>query len=154
MDYGGRIVNQLRHLPAWLTLACLPLAACAAPEPAKVDCAEAISTLEINQCAQAEVQQAEQQLEDYLSAARQRYAQDSEALTALQTAQQSWSRFRQEHCAAVYSLWREGSIRGLMHNQCMLQQTRQRTHDVWQVYLTSMDNSTPVLPEPAVEAAE
>jgi uncharacterized protein YecT (DUF1311 family) len=114
------MVNQLRHLPAWLTLACLPLAACAAPEAVKVDCAEAISTLEINQCAQAEVQQADQQ----------------------------------QHCAAVYSLWREGSIRGLMHNQCMLQQTRQRTHDVWQVYLTSMDNSTPVLPEPAVEAAE
>ncbi len=151
---GVRMVSQLRHLTVLLTLTCLPLAACAASEAAKVDCAEAISTLEINQCAQAEVQQAEQQLEDYLSAARQRYAQDSEALTALQTAQQSWSQFRQEHCAAVYSLWREGSIRGLMHNQCMLQQTRQRTHDVWRVYLTYMESRAPVLPEPAVEAVE
>tara|TARA_R110002051_G_scaffold216514_1_gene280810 strand:- start:31544 stop:31963 length:420 start_codon:yes stop_codon:yes gene_type:complete len=137
-----------------LLLAYLPVAACAANDAQQHDCAEAISTLAINQCAQAQVRQAEGQMEVYLAAASERYAEDPEALTALQTAQQSWVSFRQEHCAAVYTLWREGSIRGLMHNQCMLQQTRQRSHDIWQVYLTYMDGSPSLLPDPLVEVAE
>ncbi len=147
-------LNGLKKLTALGLLACLPLAACAAEETTTDNCAEAMTTLAMNQCAQAEVEQAEKQLEAYLTAARERYAEDAEALAALEAAQQSWSEFRKHQCAAVYSLWRDGSIRGLMHGQCMLQQTRQRTHDIWQVYLTFMDDSPPVLPEPKTEAAE
>lgn len=147
-------VNAVRHLLAGLLLACLPLAVCAASDSSEDACAGAITTLAINQCAQAQVQQAEGQMETYLAAARNRYAEDSQALGALQAAQQRWSAFRQAHCDAVYALWREGSIRGLMHSQCMRQQTRQRSHDIWQVYLTSMEGGPPLLPDPLVEAAE
>lgn len=150
----NRYGNGWRHLTAWLLLAGLPLAAGAASDMAEDACAGAITTLAINHCADTQVQQAEGQLEVYLAAAQQRYAADPEALRALQAAQQSWSAYRQAHCDAVYALWREGSIRGLMHSDCMRQQTLQRSHDLWQVYLTSMEGGPPLLPEPLSEAAE
>ena len=35
-----------------------------------------------------------------------------------------------------------------MHGKCLLEQTRRRTHDVWKAYLTFMDSTPPLLPEP------
>ena len=150
------ILPTLRRAGGWLLLACLPLGACAdetpdadqAAEPEA--CANAISTVDINRCLHAQVQEAEAQLQEYLQAARDQHAEAEEAMASMNQAQESWERFRNAHCAAVYTLWQDGSIRGAMHNQCLLDETRRRTQQIWQVYLTSMDDSPPVLPEPSV----
>lgn len=146
-------LSGIRNITFLLLLGCMPMAACAASDATAEDCAEAVTTLAINQCAHVQAEQAEKQMERYLSAARKRYMEDSQTLAAMESAQQSWSLFRQRHCSAVHTLWRDGTMRGLMHNQCMLQQTHQRTYDIWQVYLTSMDGGS-MLPRPAAEVAE
>lgn len=142
---------QASRVFAWMLLVCgLPAAAGGMLEE---HCAEAVSTIEINQCLYDQVLQAEQQQEDYLTAARQQLAEEDQALTAMEQAQESWLTFRNAHCAAVYMLWQDGSIRGAMHNQCLLEHTRARTRDIWQVYLTAMDGSDPLLPDPSVTDA-
>ena len=52
---------------------------------------------------------------------------------------------------SVYTQWRDGAIRGIMAISCKTKLTKQRTHDLWENFLTYMDSTPPVLPEPSVE---
>ncbi|MEH6499450.1 MAG: lysozyme inhibitor LprI family protein [Pseudoalteromonas distincta] len=156
--HSAPVAARLRRTATrWLWLICLPLSACAGqagqPAGAADQCAEAMTTIDINRCLHAQSQTAEEQLQHYLNAAREQHAELPEAVAAMDMAQDNWERFRNAHCAAVYSLWADGSIRGAMHNQCLLDETRQRTRQIWQVYLTTMDGGE-VLPDPtAADAA-
>lgn len=114
----------------------------------EVDCDKAANTLEINYCAGQKVAQAEQQMQTYLAKSKSRHASDPEFITALDASQQAWQQYADAHCSAIYSYWREGSIRGVMHASCMEKVTKQRTHELWSNYLTYMDSTPPVLPEP------
>ena len=114
----------------------------------EVDCSQAGSTLAIEECSREEVGALETELDKYLAAARQHLYGDEAVLSALDQAQQSWLDYRREHCLAVRELWAGGSIRGVMTNQCLLHQTRQRLWDIWETYLTFMDSTPPLLPEP------
>lgn len=114
----------------------------------KVDCAQAVTTYDTEVCSRKEAAAAEVMLDKYLAAARERYQGAESVLTALEQAQQSWLIYRQDHCLATYALWEGGSIRGIMMNHCLRQQTLQRTWQVWSTYLTFMDSTPPLLPEP------
>jgi len=113
----------------------------------EVNCQEAITTLDIVQCQQVELEQAEAKMTRYLEASLDRY-QDPEISTLIEAAQQHWLAYRKASCDAQYQIWREGSIRGLMAVACLLAQTEQRTLQLWQDYLTFMDDSDPILPDP------
>ena len=113
-----------------------------------VNCDEAISTIEINECAAMELETAEKQLAEYLQASLDIYQQDEELVTAINQSQHDWLTYRDAHCSSIYTQWRDGTIRGAMALSCKTQLTQRRTQELWDSFLTNMDSSSPVLPEP------
>ncbi|MCC5825164.1 lysozyme inhibitor LprI family protein [Alkalimonas sp.] len=132
-----------------LCLACCSLAAFSCEEH-RIDCNKAYSTYDINQCAAMELDKARQQLTDYLETVLEHRRDDAELVAAIQAAQQDWERYASAHCQAVYTQWRDGTIRTAMALSCMTELTQQRTHELWQRFLTFMDSTPAVLPEPGL----
>ncbi|MEZ9201242.1 hypothetical protein CWN85_03945 [Vibrio splendidus] len=127
-------------------LTCLPLLASASDDA--IDCENAMNTIEINQCAAIELESAQAELDKYLAASFEHNAYDAELVASIKKAQESWQAYMSAHCSSVYTQWRDGSIRGLMALSCKTTLTKQRTHEVWANFLTYMDSTPPVLPEP------
>lgn len=113
-----------------------------------LDCDEVYTTLDVNRCMAQEVEAAEQTMASYLAASLERYEEDDVVVASINAAQQQWIAYRDAHCRAVYDLWRDGTIRGAMMLGCQLQTTHERTQTLWRNYLTYMDSTPPVLPEP------
>ncbi|MEZ8859198.1 lysozyme inhibitor LprI family protein [Vibrio sp. 10N.247.311.51] len=113
-----------------------------------VDCENAMNTIEINQCAAIELESAQSELDKYLAASFEHNAYDAELVASIKKAQESWQAYMTAHCDSVYTQWRDGSIRGVMALSCKTTLTKQRTHEVWENFLTYMDSTPPVLPEP------
>jgi uncharacterized protein YecT (DUF1311 family) len=129
-------------LAAGAALAADPQANCTAPK----------TTYDINICSALNADNGELELQHYLEASRSRIQRDPESLAALNEAQIAWEKFRASHCAAVYSHWRDGTIRGPQSITCRLEITRARTHQLWKEYLTYVDRTPPLLPEPEIAA--
>lgn len=127
-------------------LTCLPLLASASDDA--IDCENAMNTIEINQCAAIELESAQAELDKYLAASFEHNAYDAELVASIKKAQDSWQAYMSAHCNSVYTQWRDGSIRGVMALSCKTTLTKQRTHEVWVNFLTYMDSTPPVLPEP------
>ncbi|MFA0525142.1 lysozyme inhibitor LprI family protein [Vibrio sp. 10N.222.52.C3] len=113
-----------------------------------VDCENAMNTIEINHCAAIELESAQAELDKYLAASFEHNVYDAELVASIKKAQESWQAYMTAHCDSVYTQWREGSIRGVMALSCKMTLTKQRTHEVWENFLTYMDSTPPVLPEP------
>ncbi|CDT44142.1 lysozyme inhibitor LprI family protein [Vibrio coralliirubri] len=113
-----------------------------------VDCENAMNTIEINQCAAIELESAQAELDKYLAASFEHNAYDAQLVASIKKAQESWQAYMTAHCDSVYTQWRDGSIRGVMALSCKTTLTKQRTHEVWENFLTYMDSTPPVLPEP------
>ncbi|MEZ9740069.1 lysozyme inhibitor LprI family protein [Vibrio splendidus] len=127
-------------------LTCLPLLVSASDDV--VDCENAMNTIEINQCAAIELESAQAELDKYLTASFEHNAYDAELVASIKKAHESWQAYMTAHCSSVYTQWRDGSIRGVMALSCKTTLTKQRTHEVWANFLTYMDSTPPVLPEP------
>ena len=116
----------------------------------EIDCENAMTTIEINVCMGQEVDRADATLDSYLSKAKEKYALETAVIATLDKSQKAWLAYREAHCNAVYAQWSMGTIRGTMFSACMLRLTRLRTHTIWQDYLTFMDSTEPLLPEPTI----
>ena len=127
-------------------LTCVPLLVSASDDA--IDCENAMTTLEINQCASISLESAQLELDQYLEASFKHNAYDEELVNSIKVAQDSWQAYMTAHCDSVYTQWRYGSIRGLMALSCKTELTKKRTHEVWGNFLTYMDSTPPVLPEP------
>lgn len=114
----------------------------------EVDCENAMTTREINLCASKEMEAADSKLEEYLNKAQEKSAQETATVQLLNKSQIAWNAYRKAHCDAIYEMWSGGTISGIMFSGCMVQITKQRIHQIWQDYLTFMDSTPPVLPEP------
>ncbi|NOH94374.1 DUF1311 domain-containing protein [Vibrio sp. AIC-3] len=113
-----------------------------------VDCENAMNTIEINHCAAIELESAQAELDKYLAASFEHNAYDAQLVASIKKAQESWQAYMTAHCDSAYTQWRDGSIRGVMALSCKTTLTKQRTHEVWANFLTYMDSTPPVLPEP------
>lgn len=133
--------------PGLLILFLFP-ALLSASEP---DCEKAISTLDINRCASIELDAAEREMRRYLEMSLERNGHDVELVASIQQAQAAWEVYAEAHCGSIYTQWRQGTIRGVMHISCRTRLARERTHELWSAFLTNMDSTEPVLPEPAKE---
>lgn len=114
------------------------------------------TTLEINDCMSAELAKAETDLKRYVAAARKRLKSESAdspdaaaALVDLDKIETAWAAYREAQCNAVYDYWKSGTIRTSMALTCEIDLTRQHTHAVWDAWLTYMDSTPPILPEPS-----
>lgn len=113
-----------------------------------VGCDDALTTLEINRCAAIELDLAQSELDKYLEVSFEHNANDPELIESIEVAQKDWLDYMSSHCDSVYTKWRDGTIRGVMAISCKTQLTEQRTHEIWANFLTYMDSTPPVLPEP------
>jgi uncharacterized protein YecT (DUF1311 family) len=113
-----------------------------------IDCKNSATTLEINACINDVLENENRVLGLYLSKAKERYTNQPRLTDLMNQSQQDWLVYRQSHCDSIYDIWSDGSIRGLMFGECMLKLTKQRTHQIWEDYLTYMDNTPSLLPEP------
>lgn len=117
-----------------------------ASQPA-VACENALTTIDMVQCKQVELEQVECILSGYLEASLQRY-QDPETRLLIDASQQHWLAYRKASCDAQYQIWREGSIRNLIAVTCLIEYTTHRTLQLWQDYLTDTEGTAPILPDP------
>lgn len=117
-------------------------------------CDHANSTDQINARAARKLKTAETKMQDYLNKSIERYSDDPIVVKSINEAQKAWSRYQESHCNSVYTVWREGTIRSAMALGCKINLTQRRTHELWSEYLSPMDGSDPVLPEPKIEFAE
>ena len=115
-----------------------------------IDCNNAMNTLEINHCAAVKLDLAQAELDKYLKTSLEHNAFDPELVQAIKFAQKDWQAYMSSHCDSVYTQWREGTIRGVMAISCKTELTKQRTHEIWQNFLSYMDSTPPVLPEPNI----
>jgi uncharacterized protein YecT (DUF1311 family) len=111
-------------------------------------CRDSKTTLDMNQCLSDQITLAEKELAKYLEESRRRVANDPRTLAEFEKAQTAWVAFRDAHCGAIYQFWAQGSVRGAMAGYCLLKQTRRRTYDLRDAYLTYVDTTPPILPEP------
>ena len=114
----------------------------------EVDCENAMTTYAMNICAGREMESADARLARYIAAAKEKYSAEPGVVEMLDRSQDDWLVYRKSYCDAIYEIWSDGTIRGAMFSDCMLQLTEQRTHNIWSDYLTYMDSTPPVLPEP------
>lgn len=135
----------------WLFIVLATLSLSALADDEALDFNNIMNTLETNRCAAIELEIAEEVLSHYLETSVEHNAVDLELVEAIKVAQKQWQAYAAAHCGAVYTQWRDGTIRGVMGITCRTRLTKQRTHDVWQDFLTYMDSTPPVLPEPAIE---
>jgi uncharacterized protein YecT (DUF1311 family) len=118
------------------------------------------NTIEINDCMSATLTKAQADLDRYLAAARKRLkseaaddAGSAAALADVDKVQAAWVAYSKADCDAVYDNWSAGTIRTAMALTCEIDLTRQRTHTVWSEWLTYMDSTPPILPEPSTATA-
>lgn len=111
-------------------------------------CPDAATTLEINECFGARDGRAEERMRVYLAAALERYAESPEVARGIEAAQTAFVAYRDQECGAVYEDWKDGTMRAMMELGCRTRLTDQRTLALWRNWLTYMDTSPPVLPEP------
>lgn len=115
------------------------------------NCNDAVTSMQINYCAGLKLANAEQELNVHLTKAIEHNSNDSKLTMSINTAQKAWLIYIEAHCDSIYTKWREGTIRGVMHLNCKTKTTKQRTHDIWLHFLTYMDSTSPVLPEPSLQ---
>tara|TARA_R110000787_G_scaffold242260_2_gene348380 strand:- start:473 stop:955 length:483 start_codon:yes stop_codon:yes gene_type:complete len=92
------------------------------------------TTLGITQCIQAETQEWDVLLNREYKATRADFANRDNALSAnsldltdqLLKAQRAWIAFRDAECALAYARWQDGSIRSVVHANCMMVMTASR----------------------------
>lgn len=111
-------------------------------------CRDSKNTVEETECMSAEIKKAENKLADYMSAAKGKVAEDKSIELQLDAAQKAWLTYRDAQCGDVYRYWVHGTYRYRASAQCMLDLTQERTHDIWAAYLTYVDSTPPVKPEP------
>ena len=99
---------------------------------AKVDCKKAMTTLDINACAQADFELVEKKLNDTYRRVMKSLSKPDEGLAyaeikkGLIEAQRAWVVFREKDCDAYYTLHASGTIRTVMYIGCMQNHAEQR----------------------------
>ena len=128
-----------RHL--CLALLALGAPALSAQTPRATPCDSAESMVDMENCSDAALHAADSLLNIYYQAARRA----ATAPSSLRRAESAWITFRDVTCNAEADEYRGGTMASLVPSVCRVRLTKQRTHDLWAVYLQD-DN---LLPEPS-----
>ena len=114
-----------------------------------LDCSNSNNnTYELMSCQKIEIVKYEAVLEKYWNKSLERYKDNIKVLDLMKKSQEQWLKYRSAECSTVHQIWIDGSIRGLFHGKCLLDMTKNRTHMVWDRYLTYIDSTPAILAEP------
>lgn len=147
LDYV--IMSMIPYTIALLLRLASPTFAVSQPDPCLPGAA---STLEINDCLADRLREERKRLGRYLGAVRRTLSADTTTRERLNEAQRAWETYVARDCDAVYSYWRDGSIRHAKRLLCSIDAVALRTHDLWASFLTYEDSTPPLLPEPKAGA--
>ena len=111
-------------------------------------CPDAETTQEMNECYANHYAATQERHERYLEAARDHESERPELVAMIDQSEKAFEEYRSAECDAVYESWKTGTIRNMMALACLIDLTNHRTHTVWSTWLTFMDSTPPVLPEP------
>ncbi|MDJ0642164.1 MAG: DUF6265 family protein [Erythrobacter sp.] len=106
------------------------------------------TTLAINQCLARVLQRADDRRKFYFETAIGGAENDSILARRMRKSREGFESYRSNECSSVHEQWKQGTIRNAMLLRCSIRLTDQRTHDIWQHWLTYQDSSEPILPEP------
>lgn len=106
------------------------------------------TTFEINKCLAQVLQRADERRQKYFDTAVGGSGNESDLAKSMRKSRAGFEAYRSHECASVYEQWKDGSIRNAMLLRCSIRLTDQRTHDIWQHWLTYQDSTEPILPEP------
>lgn len=120
-----------------------------------VDCENAMSTVDMNECALKDVRAEEARMGRYVDAAVTVLRTEAETpelaeqvVSELHESQKKWVEYAQSACDLVYTRWQGGSIRNLMTLGCREQLTQERARTLWSAYISGLTDEDTVLPEP------
>ncbi|MEP3052176.1 MAG: DUF6265 family protein [Erythrobacter sp.] len=111
-------------------------------------CVEEMTTLDMNFCAANILTQAEARRTQYLASAIDRNDTLPDLVAQITASDEAFIAYRDAECGAVWESWKDGTIRTIMALSCRIEMTDQRTHQIWQTWLTHQDSAPPILPEP------
>jgi len=111
-------------------------------------CPDAGTTLEMNACLADRAERAEARMQRYLALALERHADEPAVAGGLEASQASFAAYREAECSSVYEKWKDGTIRVAMELGCTTSLTDERTLAIWRNWISNMDSTPPVLPEP------
>lgn len=120
----------------------------ASDDGAESGCGNAMSTPEINECMRAIYDRSDERRARYLAAALEQNAERAELVTSLEASAAAFVEYRKAECGAVYDSYGFGTLRTAAYLDCATRLTDQRTHVIWQNWLTYVDSTEAVLPEP------
>lgn len=106
------------------------------------------TTLEMNQCMADILAKAESRQAEYLAAAVERHSDRPDLVAMIRAGDDAFVAYGKAECGAVWEDWKDGSIRTIMSLTCSIGLADKRTHDIWENWLTYMDSTPPVKPEP------
>ena len=113
------------RLCRFLTLAALALAARPA---AALDCANAGSTADMMQCADADYKAADKQLNQSYAALKKTL--DADGVKLLLDSQRAWLKFRDTNCAVAADQMRGGSLAPVINLGCLADMTSKRAKEL------------------------
>ena len=116
--------------------------------PAASRCADAATTIELNQCMMDFVRRADARQTKYLEAVLAERKDRPDLAESIRSSDTAFKAYRDAECGAVYQDWIAGSIRVAMAATCRIDMTDERTHRLWQTWLAGMEPSSAILPEP------
>jgi len=138
----------LKGFAASLIAGCAGSAAAADKVTPAAEC-RGKTTPEINDCLMQQQERAQANLDKYVGAAIQRYANDQPAVrSGIRASEKAFEAYRDGECLTMYEAWKDGTIRVAMQVGCLIELTDQRTHTVWTNWLRYADSTPPILPEP------
>ncbi len=117
----------------------------------QLDCENANTTYDLMECKKIKITKAEAVLSKYFTEGKKRFSNDIKLISLMKESQKRWLSYRESECSAVNQIWIEGSIRGIMAGQCVLDMTKRRTHKIWETYLTYEDSTPAILKEPKLK---
>ncbi len=96
------------------------------------------NTIEINECGKIELAKKDKELNAAYQQLLKKLApadksddtKYAEVKKQLIEAQKNWIKYRDADCSAKYTLYEQGSIRGIVHLSCLIQRTEQRTKEL------------------------
>ncbi|NJC37044.1 uncharacterized protein YecT (DUF1311 family) [Xanthomonas arboricola] len=118
-------------------------------------CRDLQTTPESNACWNEQVGIAQARLDDYLATARDRAVSTlGIAADAFDNAQTAWTTYRDLQCGNVQTRWRDATVRPAKVARCIVDLDDQRAHDLWKHYLTYIDRTPSIRPEPELRAGK
>lgn len=67
---------------------------------------------------------------------------------SIRNAHELWKKYADAQCDSIYEKWGGGSVRFYEYYRCQKELAQERTYVIWDSYLTYVDNTPPILPDP------